>query len=91
MTGPLKWHSVSQPATRAYCQNGEHHLGDVESVTPVMVGHQAVVFAHAQQPPGQRDELDVEPLDQVEVDEHPDARFQRVFVRQPHVVEVVVV
>lgn len=53
------------------CQNGEHHLSDVESMSPVVIGHVAIVFLHAQQPSTEHLVVDVETLDKIQVEEHP--------------------
>lgn len=60
---------------RTHRDDGEHHLGDVERVAPVVVGDVAVVLLDAEQPTAQHVLLDVEPFDQVQVHEHAQARL----------------
>lgn len=48
-----------------YRDDDEHHLRDIEGVSPVMVSHVSVVLLDAQQPPAQRRVVDVEPLYQI--------------------------
>lgn len=55
-------------------QDGEHHLGDVEGVPPVVVGDVSVVLFDGEQPPAQDFVFDVEAFDEVQVEEHPQAR-----------------
>lgn len=44
-----------------YCDYGEHHLGNVECVPPIVVRHVAVVLLDAEQPTAKNIVLDVEP------------------------------
>ena len=45
-----------------YCNDNEHHLGDVKSVSPVVVGHIPVVLLDTQKPPTEGVVVDVEAL-----------------------------
>lgn len=56
-----------------YRQNGEHHLGDVERVTPVMVSNMSIIFLHAQQPSAQHFVVDVKALHEIQLQEHSQA------------------
>lgn len=72
-------------------EDGEHHLRDVERVPPVVVGDVPVVLLHAQQPAAEHLVVDVEALDEVQVEEHPETSFERSVVIQVKVVECEVV
>ena len=52
--------------------HSEHHLRDVEGVTPVVVGHVAIVLLDGGQPAAEDRVVDVEPAGEVQVDEHPE-------------------
>lgn len=72
-----EWHSVIgihyTQQVNTYRYNGEHHLGDIEGVPPVVVDDVAVVLLHTEKPPTQHFVVYVEPLDKVQVQEHPQA------------------
>ena len=56
------------PLSASY--HSEHHLRDVERVTPVVIGDVTVVLLDAGQPPAQDSVVDVEPAREVQIDEH---------------------
>lgn len=58
-------------------QYGEHHLGHVEGVPPVVVCDVPVILLDGQQPPAQHLVVHVEALHDVQVEEHPDAGLWR--------------
>lgn len=69
------------------CENGEHHLCNVERVTPIVISHMAIIFLHAQQPPTKHLVVNVEAFDEVKVEEHPKTSFEGVVVVQIQVIK----
>lgn len=72
-------------------EDGEHHLGDVEGMSPVVVRHVSVVLLHAQQPPAEHLVVNVKPLHQIQVQEHPQTSLQRVVIVHFDVIEAEIV
>lgn len=68
-------------------QNGEHHLGDVECMTPVVVSNVSIILLHAQQPPAKHFVVDVESLDQIQIEEHSQAGLEGAVIVQIQIVE----
>lgn len=55
---------------RFYRDDGEHHLGDVKGMPPIMVGYVAVVLLDAKQPSAEDFVINVESPDQVQIVKH---------------------
>lgn len=68
-------------------QDGKHHLRNVERVPPVVIGDVAIVLLDRTQPPAENFVVDVKPLDQIQIQEHPQASLQRIIVLQEKVIE----
>ena len=63
--------------SEAYGDDGEHHLSDVESVAPVVVGDVAVILLDAEQPAAEDAQFDVESAHQVQFHEHPQTSLRQ--------------
>lgn len=69
------------------CEYGEHHLSDVECMTPVVISNVSIILLHAQQPPAEHLVVDVKALDQIQIEEHSEAGFEGAVVVQVKIVE----
>lgn len=68
IASPEKHRTIIQDPSNAdlsniYGYNGEHHLGDVERVPPIVIRDVPVVFLNRQQPPAQHLVVHVKPFD----------------------------
>lgn len=68
-------------------QNCEHHLRDIERVSPVVVSNVSIVLLDTQQPPTKHLVVNVELFYKVEVEEHPETSFEGAVVIQAEIVK----
>lgn len=60
-------------------------------MSPIVIRNVPIVFLHAQQPAAKYVVIDMEPLDKVQVEEHPEARGERLVILHVYVVEFEIV
>lgn len=66
----------STAVANTYRQNWEHHLGNVERVTPIMISNVTVIFLHTQQPSAQHLVFNVKSLNEIQFQKYSETRLK---------------
>ena len=61
----------------SYSDDGEHHLGYIEGVPPIMVRHVSVILFHAQEPTTENVILDMKTPNQIQIKKHSEASLHQ--------------
>lgn len=84
--GLVKAHITMKPKEmgNTYRQYCKHHLRHIEGMTPVVIQNFSIILFHREQPPTQDIVLNIEPLHQIQIQEHSQTSLKRKQQKKPH-------
>lgn len=71
----VRWMITPKQNHHNYRNNGEHHLCNIESMTPVMISDVSIILFHAQQPTAQHLIINMKTLNKIQLQKHSQARL----------------